>query len=425
MQAKPQSKTDFLLNLLDDLGGRLAFKRPRKGGERWYLVSMAWWKAFAGEDQRFNCENLPVLDNSPLLDDRGVLREGLCQGQQFEAIPEQVYGQLKSLFPAQLATEAIPRYSSRDSHLEVYLTECKVRFHDQPVWVCLVSKDTTLQELSEKIANHFQLDRAPQQLELLVQTDNRKLDLDPSANTSLESLRFSQKNNWITVSSVQSREPAYKMIRMDTPLPQPPPFSFLSTRNELVATCGLSNIGNSCYLNAVLQCLFHCEPLRALLLAKKSFESRVNPTNMLGREGESVFALHEIFSALWSRQSCTSPLRFKLALDKWTSLFRGFQQHDAHELMQYLLDLVHEDTATNTASSSSICNEVFGGVLNRDMVCPMCGEKALATPEPFHILSLSLMQPEVLFVPLPNNPKNSYRYIKVASKTTQGIELEL
>ena len=29
---------------------------------------------------------------------------------------------------------------------------------------------------------------------------------------------------------------------------------------------GLRNIGNSCYLNSVLQCVLHCEPLRSYIM---------------------------------------------------------------------------------------------------------------------------------------------------------------
>ncbi|CAE8656648.1 unnamed protein product, partial [Polarella glacialis] len=63
--------------------------------------------------------------------------------------------------------------------------------------------------------------------------------------------------------------------------------------SESSGKVGLRNIGNSCFMNAGLQCLSHVEPFAAYFLTGK-YREETNPTNPLGSKGELAKAFAEL-----------------------------------------------------------------------------------------------------------------------------------
>jgi ubiquitin C-terminal hydrolase len=126
---------------------------------------------------------------------------------------------------------------------------------------------------------------------------------------------------------------------------------------------GLENLGNSCYLNAVLQALAHSMPL-TLYVVSKAFPYHINATNSEGTRGRLAMAYSALCHTVWSGHTLmTSPSGVKAALTMRDSMFDGIEQHDAHELLVSFLDALHEDlsvpdhrasllAATDAANSS-------------------------------------------------------------------------
>lgn len=56
-----------------------------------------------------------------------------------------------------------------------------------------------------------------------------------------------------------------------------PIFSEVSVRGR----CGLSNLGNTCFMNSALQCLSNTLPLTEYFLSK-AYKKEINKTNVLG-----------------------------------------------------------------------------------------------------------------------------------------------
>jgi ubiquitin C-terminal hydrolase len=97
---------------------------------------------------------------------------------------------------------------------------------------------------------------------------------------------------------------------------------------------GLKNIGNSCYLNSVLQCILHCEPIKKYLL-NKEFSGQVNSRSKT--RGRVVESSADLFKSLISGQTA-SPSSVKAAVSSASGLFRGTAQEDAQEFLRWYLE---------------------------------------------------------------------------------------
>lgn len=188
---------------------------------------------------------------------------------------------------------------------------------------------------------------------------------------------------------------------------------------------GLSNLGNTCYMNSALQCLVHLPEVNYYFFFNL-FERELNRTNPLGNKGEVAMAfsnlLHKLFDSNTGGLSYVTPRDFKYTIGRYSSMFHGYQQQDSQEFLSWLLDALHEDLNRihdkpycekpelkdedvdnphaivelaeicwdqHKKRNDSIIVDLFTGMYQSTLVCPTCSKKSV-TFDPFNDLTLPL-----------------------------------
>jgi len=174
-------------------------------------------------------------------------------------------------------------------------------------------------------------------------------------------------------------------------------------------TSGLRNLGNTCFMNAVLQSLSNIQSFSGYIKQLPSLETKVAkkkvPQTRKMRDGDNVFLVEELrktLIALWQgSKGAICPESLFSVIWKVVPRFRGYQQQDAHEFMRYLLDRLHTELLTllpypnnnspyiGPKGKSTIVTAIFGGILQNEVNCLICGVES-KKHDPFLDLSLDI-----------------------------------
>ncbi|XP_028842935.1 ubiquitin carboxyl-terminal hydrolase 31 isoform X2 [Denticeps clupeoides] len=203
---------------------------------------------------------------------------------------------------------------------------------------------------------------------------------------------------------------------------------FLS-RDRIPGVSGLKNHGNTCFMNAVLQCLSNTD-LFAEYLALEQFRGeetdeetpKSNGVHLARKapqdRGEVTQQLSGLVRALWTFEYTPQHSReFKNAVARNAMQYRGNAQHDAQEFLLWLLDRVHEDLnhvinpdsrpcfkppleeddgalegPSLPLSAGSFVQELFQAQYRSSLTCPHC-QKQSNTFDPFLCISLPIPLP--------------------------------
>lgn len=97
-------------------------------------------------------------------------------------------------------------------------------------------------------------------------------------------------------------------------------------KDSRAGVTGLSNIGNTCFMNSGLQCLSNTEELTKYFLSKM-YKNDINSNNPLGLGGKLAKAYASLLEDIWiSKNSKTVPSDLKRVLGKRVARFSGYGQ---------------------------------------------------------------------------------------------------
>ncbi|XP_028849343.1 ubiquitin carboxyl-terminal hydrolase 11 isoform X2 [Denticeps clupeoides] len=391
-----------------------------RAGESWYLLEQRWFEQWSeyvkSGDQNSSLFPGPI-DNSELFDELESchLKDCLVENEDFTLIPAEAWHKLLSWYGQVGDQPALERKVvdlPSTLKVEVYPVEVFLCLHsnmDNAVTVQF-SRVDTIQTIQKRMRAEFEV------------PDNAETRLwMKSSDTSCERLRNVHAS--VLDSCLSSGMTVIMEMRnADGTWPSSRPQIMRNSMEEQESyrgqpgVCGLTNLGNTCFMNSALQCLSNTPPLTEYFL-QNAYLEELNFSNPLGMKGEIAEAYADVIKQMWSgRHFSVVPRVFKTKVGHFASQFLGYQQHDSQELLSFLLDGLHEDLnrvknkeyielrdaegrpdqevaeeawRNHRRRNDSVIVDTFHGLFKSTLVCPEC-RKVSVTFDPFCYLSVPL-----------------------------------
>uniref|UniRef100_A0A3P9KCG4 Ubiquitin carboxyl-terminal hydrolase n=1 Tax=Oryzias latipes TaxID=8090 RepID=A0A3P9KCG4_ORYLA len=406
-------------------------KTPLKKGDEWYLIDSRWfkqWKKYVGFDSwdMYNVGERSLypgpIDNSGLFSDQETqaLKEHLIDELDYVLVPTEAWNKLVSWYGCLEGQRPIVRkvvehgMFVKHCKVEVYLLELNLCENDNMDNVVTrhFSKADTIDTIEKEMRTLFEIPSEKETrlwnkymsntYEQLNKPDSTVQDAGLFQGQVLVIERKNEDGTWPR----QASHPNYNSYNS---------YSYRESQAQ-PGLCGLSNLGNTCFMNSALQCLSNAPPLTEYFLDDQ-YEAEINRENPLGMRGEIAEAYADLVKQMWlSRSSYVAPRTFKTQVGRFAPQFSGYQQQDSQELLAFLLDGLHEDLnrvkkkpylalrdaegredeivakeawKNHRLRNDSVIVDIFHGLFKSTLVCPVCS-KVSVTFDPFCYLTLPL-----------------------------------
>uniref|UniRef100_A0A672LSY5 Ubiquitin carboxyl-terminal hydrolase n=1 Tax=Sinocyclocheilus grahami TaxID=75366 RepID=A0A672LSY5_SINGR len=417
-------------------------KTPLRKGDEWYLIDSRWfkqWKKYVGFDSwdLYNVgeHNLfpGPIDNSGLFSDHKsqTLKEHLIDELDYVLVPTEAWNKLVSWYGCLEGQKPIIRkvvehgMFVKHCKVEVYLLELNLCDNDNTDKVVTrhFSKADTIDTIEKEMRSLFDIPSEKETrlwnkymsntYEQLNKLDSTVQDAGLFQGQVLVIEKKNEDGTWPRQTCHSNNSNSGYILGSYNSYSSSYSYRESSAQEGL---CGLSNLGNTCFMNSALQCLSNTPPLTEYFLEDR-YEAEINRENPLGMRGEIAEAYADLVKQMWlSRSSYVAPRTFKTQVGRFAPQFSGYQQQDSQELLAFLLDGLHEDLnrvkkkpylalrdaegrpdeivakeawANHRLRNDSVIVDIFHGLFKSTLVCPECS-KVSVTFDPFCYLTLPL-----------------------------------
>ncbi|XP_062138540.1 ubiquitin carboxyl-terminal hydrolase Usp2 isoform X4 [Drosophila sulfurigaster albostrigata] len=188
---------------------------------------------------------------------------------------------------------------------------------------------------------------------------------------------------------------------------------YKSSRDEkFEGTCGLRNIGNTCFMSSVIQCLSHTTELTRFL---RQYHTSARSTRSTSKDEQILYEFAKLIQEMWTTNvNSVTPMGLKLAFSTKHRMYSDCSQQDAQEFLRFFLDSLHSALNTGTKgeplniddnlsdnkkadltwewysrNENSLIRDLFVGQLKSTLKCTSCSNTSV-TFDPFWDLSVPL-----------------------------------
>uniref|UniRef100_A0A8C6ZP76 Ubiquitin carboxyl-terminal hydrolase 32 n=1 Tax=Nothoprocta perdicaria TaxID=30464 RepID=A0A8C6ZP76_NOTPE len=409
---------------------------------------------------QFNPQKPGAIDNQPLVTQEPVkaaslTMEGgrlkrspqLVEGKDYVMVPEPVWRALYHWYGANLSLprpviknsktnvpelELFPRYllflrqqpATRTQQSNIWVNMGNVPSPNAPLKRVLAytgcfSRMQTVKEIHEYLSQRLRIKE--EDMRLWLYNSENYLTLLDDEDHRLEYLKIQDEQHLVI--EVRNKDMSW-----------PEEMSFIANSSKIdrhkvpteKGATGLSNLGNTCFMNSSIQCVSNTQPLTRYFISGRHLYE-LNRTNPIGMKGHMAKCYGDLVQELWSgTQKNVAPLKLRWTIAKYAPRFNGFQQQDSQELLAFLLDGLHEDLnrvhdkpyvelkdsdgrpdwevaaeawENHLRRNRSIVVDLFHGQLKSQVKCKTCGHISVRF-DPFNFLSLPL-------------PMDSYMHLEI------------
>uniref|UniRef100_A0A8C3SYV0 ubiquitinyl hydrolase 1 n=1 Tax=Chelydra serpentina TaxID=8475 RepID=A0A8C3SYV0_CHESE len=399
-------------------------------------------------------DNQPLVTQEPMKAASLTLEGGrlkrsphLIEGRDYKMVPEPVWRALYHWYGANLALprpviknsktsvaelELFPRYllflrqqpATRTQQSNIWVNMGNVPSPSAPLKRVLAytgcfSRMQTIKEIHEYLSQRLRIKE--EDMRLWLYNSENYLTLLDDEDHMLEYLKIQDEQHLVI--EVRNKDMSW-----------PEEMSFIANSSKIdrhkvpteKGATGLSNLGNTCFMNSSIQCVSNTQPLTQYFISGKHLYE-LNRTNPIGMKGHMAKCYGDLVQELWSgTQKNIAPLKLRWTIAKYAPRFNGFQQQDSQELLAFLLDGLHEDLnrvhdkpyvelkdsdgrpdwevaaeawENHLRRNRSIVVDLFHGQLRSQVKCKTCGHISVRF-DPFNFLSLPL-------------PMDSYMHLEI------------
>lgn len=428
-----------------------------KEGDRVYIIPKDWFDKFFSEELKSENDLGPIDVASIIKDYEHFVLEDY-NSVPYTSVPEPLFLQFQEWYGITDLSQPVVTYLIENENGELVTEYNKriFRLHHLTIgessrnnytlnqsYIVLSSlnlySDLKVKAIQQFAKNQNYLNMENHEFRVWVVEDNET----NSANTALSSYEITPLQ-FLSLSSKEliAEDMFHKLLKSTSSQPcdiiietrnlndgkWPSYFFMYNNPMTMTGIVGLSNLGNTCYMNSGLQCLVHIPKLRDYFFYG-GYEQEINLDNPLGYNGTVATAfgnlIQNLYSYHWNQQQYQSysPNRFKMTLGQANSMFAGYMQQDSQEFLAFLLDSLHEDLNrihdkpyiekptletseeladenavkqlakktwdAHLARNDSVINDLFVGMYKSTLKCPTCKNISI-TFDPYNDLTLPL-----------------------------------